>query len=123
MREGSIKVSIGPFAEAMIDRHLGRDPSEVAEAALVRYAVRLVHGRPPEGIPRFRPAWRGVRRGGTVVEPCVDGRTAALLAGEARRRRVTLDRIAAHAVLVYLAEIDALVEAATTDRPWGGNFG
>lgn len=118
-----MKVTIGPFAEAMIDRHLGRDPADVAEAALRRYAARLVHGPPPEGVPRFAGAWRGRCGRGTVVEPRVDRRTAALIAGEARRQGLTQERVAAHAVLLYLAEMDALVEAAAVGGPKGGNFG
>lgn len=100
-----VNVELGKLACQGLEGHFGTDLSGGTRKALLHYAYKLKAGRRPIAAPRFLrselPSWR-------QFELTLDRDTEALLAQEARRQRTTMSRLAAHAVLVYLAELDFL---------------
>lgn len=112
-----VRVELGKLACHGLEGHFGADIPAGVRKALLHYAYKLKAGRRPVAAPRFlrsEPAAYG------TFELTLDRETETLLAREAERQRTTTTRLAAHAVLVYLAELDFLGvvprgAAATTD--------
>lgn len=107
-----MKFAIGTFACTGVEAHLDPDLLSGLRVALEEYAQRLESGKPPIAIPRFR---RDAVPSPAMVEfelP-VDGRTLSALEREAKRQGATVSQLAAHAVLVCLAERDHLATAPT----------
>jgi hypothetical protein len=102
-----VKIALGTFACKGIEVYLGTDPRSGVRAALVDYARRIESGSPPMAAPCF-PASPVEASKATSVDLPLDARTTALLEREAARQGVTMDEIAAHAVMLYLAELDRL---------------
>ncbi len=100
-----MRIRIGKTAQEGIDAHVGGDPVAAARAALRFYADRSSSGvvRPPTFL---RPC-RGSRQGQSL-ELALDSEVEALLRREAVTASLTAEDVAAHAVLVYLAELDAV---------------
>jgi hypothetical protein len=102
-----MKIALGKFASSGIETHLGPDIPAGVRTATFHYVAQLRSGRPPTPFPRFisnlRPSEPGID-----VEMTVDAETEALLEREARRQRTTASDLVAHAVLVYLAELEFL---------------
>lgn len=77
------------------------------QAALRDYARRLRSGRKLPEFPRFlreSPLWT---RSGAALELSVDPEVQAALEKEARESQgVSVEQLAGHAVLVYLADLD-----------------
>src|SRR5215207_5052721 len=100
-----VTVELGKLASCSLEGHYGKDLAAGARKALLHYAYKLRAGRPPVAVPGFlKPAgdpW-------AKIELTLDRETERLLAEEAERQRTTTSRLAAHAVLVYLAELDFL---------------
>lgn len=90
-----------------VEAHLGSDLALGVREALANYTRQLDSGSPPPEIPRFAA-------GGLRAEPeksldlPIDEETWAALELEAARQGTTASELAAHSVLVYLAEIDRL---------------
>ncbi len=102
-----MKVTLGTFARSGIEAELGADLAVTVHAALCHYTGKLQAGRPPIAAPRFDGS--GLQRSGEeVLELSVDPEVEALLEREAARQGIDLDALAAHSVLVYLAELDFL---------------
>jgi hypothetical protein len=103
-----MKVTLGTFACAGIEAHLGADLHTAVHTALDRYTHGLRSGRAPVELPGFC-----LDRAGpcddVAIELCVDGEARELLEREAERQGATLSQLANHSVLSYLAELD-LVE-------------
>ncbi len=103
----NVKVPLGTFACNGIEAYLDADLTAGVRAALSDFTQRLESGRAPVDLPR-EPL------GAVSVEPAVavdlplDERTWQLLQREARRQSTTVAQLAAHSVLVYLAELDRL---------------
>jgi hypothetical protein len=112
-----VSVELGKLACHGLEGHFGGDIPAGVRKALLHYAYKLKVGRRPVAAPRFlhsEPVVHG------TFELTLDRETESLLAQEAERQRTTTSRLAAHAVLVYLAELDFLGvvprgAAATTD--------
>jgi len=100
-----IKVELGKLACSGLEGHFGNDVTGGARKALLHYAYKLKAGRRPLEVPRFLRDEASPR---TKFELTLDRETEALLEREARRQLTTTSRLAAHAVLVYLAELDFL---------------
>jgi len=102
-----VKVSLGTFACNGIEVHLGADVLAGVRAALTDFTQRLESGRAPVDLPRtsLEPV---SAEPATAVDLPVDECTWELLQREARRQGTTVARLAAHSVLVYLAELDRL---------------
>jgi len=102
-----MRIALGTTACVGIEAHLGPDIAGAVRVALAHYTNRLESSSPPIGIPRFL---RGSNRSAPVVafDLEVDERTQAALEREAARQGVSASEVAAHSVLVYLAELDRL---------------
>ena len=113
-----MKVALGKLACSGIETHLGDDIPTGTRKALFHYARKLKAGRRPTAPPRFlndmappEPA--------VAFDLTVDPETEAVLEQEALRQRTTIGQLAAHTVLVYLAELEFLGVAprAGTSQP------
>lgn len=103
-----MKISIGGFARSSIEAQLGSDLAAGVELALRQYARRLRSSQPPPRFPSFHFDPDAYAPGAEVdleVEPDV----ARILQRELDESepRLSLTQLAAHAVFVYLAELDA----------------
>jgi hypothetical protein len=84
---------------------LGPDLSTGVASAVSHYIHRLESGTGPIGIPQFCAA-HVARDSDVDVDLDLDEETRVPLQLEAERQGATVDRLAAHAVLVYLADLD-----------------
>ncbi len=99
-----VNVELGKLACSGLKGHFG-DIEAGARKALLHYVYKLKAGRKPVAAPRFLqappdPAAR--------FDLTLDRATEALLSREASRQNTTVSRLATHAVMVYLAELDFL---------------
>lgn len=102
-----MRVAVGPFTRQGIEDRLGPDLAAGVEVALLYYVGKLRSGR---GAPSFPTFLQNVGFEGPVEEVELDvGQEAEeLLSTEAERRHTSVDRLVAHSVFVYLAELDRL---------------
>ena len=101
-----MRVAIGKFAQSGIETRLGADVAAVVGDGLAHYTRRLTSGEPPLEVPRFcADHFQGDAE--EQVEVPLDPEVEEALKREARRQQVPLTRILSHAVLVYLARLDA----------------
>jgi hypothetical protein len=102
-----MQVEVGPFTRHGIEERLGPDLPAGVEIALLYYVGKLRSGR---GAPKFPSFLQNAGIEGPVaeVELNVGAEVEELLLTEAERQRTTVDRLAAHSVLIYLAELDRL---------------
>src|ERR1700709_2402856 len=106
-----MKVALGTFACSGIETHLGSDIPATVRVALVHYADKLKAGRKPIEIPPFlRDQPREDSR--IAFDLTVDAEAESLLEREAARQGATVSQLAAHSVMVYLAELDFLSSPA-----------
>ena len=108
-----MKIAIGSFARSGIESQLGSDVRGAVQAALSHYAGKLKSGRPPIAPPQFLPE-QPLPDAKEAFELSVDAETEALLEHEAAKLGTDVSRLAAHSVMVYLAELDFL---AAPSRP------
>lgn len=122
-----MKVRLGKFSYASITALFRGNPASGVQVALVHYARRLKSGRPPADLPRY--ALNGQFEDlGTTFEVPIDGAVQAVLEQDAARNGVRLSDVLTHAVLVYLADMDATGNVDALDpavprmdpfgRPW-----
>jgi hypothetical protein len=102
-----MRVALGKFACSGIESHLGEDIPAGVRKALFHYTRKLKAGRQPIAPPRFLDD-QEAPEDQVSFDLAVDPETEAMLEQEARRQRTTMSRLAAHTVLVYLAEIEFL---------------
>lgn len=102
-----MKIPLGTFACNGIEAHLDADIATGVRAALSDLTQRLESGRAPVDIPRA-PLGAGSTEPAVALDLPLDERTWQLLRREARRQSTTVSQLAAHSVLVYLAELDRL---------------
>jgi hypothetical protein len=100
-----IYIELGKLACTGLEGHFGSDLTVGARKALLHYAYKLRVGRRPTAPPRFLGSTSAAQ---ATFDITLDRETEALLAQEARRLRITTTRLATHAVLAYLAELDFL---------------
>jgi hypothetical protein len=102
-----MQVAVGSFARQGIEDRLGPDLPAGLEIALLYYVGKLRSGR---GAMKFPSFLQSTRIEGPVaeVELNVGPEVEKLLSAEAKRRHTTVDRLAAHSVFLYLAELDRL---------------
>jgi hypothetical protein len=101
-----MRVVLGNFARSGIQTHVGGDLADGVQAALRHYWRRLRSGKRPVELPR---AWADAVPEGSSAsfELPVDRETRLTLAREAERQATTSDRVVLHAILIYLADLDA----------------
>ena len=100
-----INVELGKLSCTGLEGHFGKDLTVGARKALLHYAYKLRTGRKPTAAPRFLGSASPIE---AKFDLTLDRESEALLAQEARRLRIDATQLAAHAVLVYLAELDFL---------------
>jgi hypothetical protein len=100
-----VRVALGTFARSGIEAHLGSDLAVGVQAALLHYTRRLGSGRKPPQLPHFLD---GLPREPSAAgfEIPVDPEIEQILEREVRRQGAPLEQLAAHAVFVYLADLD-----------------
>jgi hypothetical protein len=102
-----VKVALGTFACNGIEASLGADVAAGVHTALADYVCRVESGAVPVGMPPFTTS-SSEPAVATSLDLSLDERTWATLTREADRQGTTPGRLAAHSVLVYLAELDRL---------------
>ena len=102
-----VKVPLGTFACNGIEACLDSDIAAGVRAALSDFTQRLESGRRPLDLPGA-PLGASSAEPATAVDLPLDERTWQLLRREARRQGATVGQVAAHCVLLYLAELDRL---------------
>ncbi|HEY6549823.1 MAG TPA: hypothetical protein VIY71_01335 [Solirubrobacterales bacterium] len=95
-----------------VESHLGSDLAVGVREALAEYTRRLDSNSPPLAIPRFSASALPTRPVKAVDLP-VDEKIWEALEREAAKQGTTVSELAAHSVLVYLAEIDRLTSLST----------
>lgn len=102
----TVKFALGKFARFCIDTRHGDDFASGMQLALRHYGSRLRSGRGPVGFPDF---YRHLEAESPVaeLELSVDDEVQAMLGREARRHGISIDRVATHAVFVYLADLES----------------
>lgn len=103
-----VRVALGTFARFGLKVHVGADVESGVRAALVHLAHKLDAGRRPLDAPRFLPAAPTSLEAKCPLDLAIDPDTEARLEREALRQGITTDQLAAHAVMVYLAELEFL---------------
>ncbi len=111
-----MKVILGKFARIELEAQLGVESSVGARAAVEHYTRRLRSPWAPVPPPGFsREQFMGERD--EALELTVEPEIEEILISEARKRQVTVEDVIAHAVITYLADLDAASQrgrAATT---------
>ncbi len=102
-----MRVELGKFACSGIEAQMGDDIPAGTRKAMFHYARKLKAGRRPLAPPRFLAAEEPPEPE-MAFDLTVDPETEAMLEQEALRQRTTLSQLAAHTVLVYLAELEFL---------------
>jgi hypothetical protein len=100
-----VTVELGKLSRTGLEGHFGTDLTVGARKALLHYAYKLRVGRRPIAAPRFLDSPSPAE---AQFDLTLDRDTEALLSQEACRLRIDTTRLATHAVLVYLAELDFL---------------
>lgn len=90
-----------------VEAHWGSDLAIGVREALAEYTRRLGSESPPLAMPRFAASALQSQPEKALDLP-VDEETWVVLEREAARQGTTASELAAHSVLVYLAEIDRL---------------
>jgi hypothetical protein len=102
-----VKVPLGIFACNGIEANLDADLAAGVRTALSDFTQRLESRHPPVDLPRT-PLEPVSAEPAKAVDLSLDERTWQLLQHEALRQGTTVSQLAAHSVLVYLAELDRL---------------
>jgi hypothetical protein len=102
-----MQVAVSPFTRQGIEDRLGPDLPAGVEIALLYYVGKLRSGR---GAPSFPSFLQNADFEDPVseVELNVGPEVERVLSIEAERQQTTVDRLAAHSVFLYLAELDRL---------------
>jgi hypothetical protein len=114
-----MRVKLGTFARLGIESQIGTDLANAVEAAILHYTDKLASGRPPLPPPQFfgTGASPDLGTGSSIgaeleeIELALDSQTEATLRREAMRHGTDVNAVAAHSVMVYLAEVDFLSSA------------
>jgi hypothetical protein len=109
-RGGIVRVALGKFARSGMEARLGSDFAEGVRLALRHYVRRLRSGHVPVGLPRFSSQFRDA--GAVTIEVPVGPEIEAALERECRRQAASVEQLAAHAVFVYLADLDRAEQAS-----------
>ena len=106
-----MQVVVGAFTRQGIEDRLGPDIPAGVEIALLFYLGKMRSGRGASGFPPFLQS-AAFESPVAEVELNVGPEVEALIADEAERQQISVDRLAAHSVFVYLAELDRVEEEA-----------
>jgi hypothetical protein len=107
-----VKIPLGTFACSGIEAYLDADIAAGVRAALNDFTQRLASGARPVDLPGA-PLRADLTESATAVELSLDERAWQLLRCEADRQGTTVSQLSAHAVLVYLADLDRLTPSSS----------
>jgi hypothetical protein len=110
-----LRFTLGNFARWGIESRLGNDLAAGAQLALAHYARRLRSGRKPAAPPAFLHLETDSEVA-TSLDLALEPETLNVLKREAARHQMPLERILAHAIFVYLADLDG-----ARPSPWAGS--
>lgn len=116
-----MRIELGRVACSGIEAHLGGDTEAAVNAALLHYTERLRSGREPIALPSFCCDRDNSEAPPAVLHLAVDPKCQALLKRDAARQGTSVARLAEHAVLVYLAELDSFASAASAPKSAAGH--
>lgn len=102
-----MQVAVGPFTQQGIEERLGPDLPAGVEIALLYYVGKLRSGRGATSFPSFLQTG-SFEPPVAEIELNVGPEVERVLTVEAERQHTTVDRLAAHSVFLYLAELDRL---------------
>jgi len=111
-----MQVLIGPLGRAGINAQFGGDTEAGLRAALLHYAGKLRTGRDPVEYPSFLQSG-SFSDSGEAAEVEIEEAIEKVIVAEADRQGRTAAELAGHAVLLYLAELEAV--GATPPRNGG----
>ncbi len=106
-----MRVALGKFTQSGIEQEHGEDVAGTVERGLLHYTRRLRSGWTPAGIPSF--SREAPLSPADEFEVRVGPEAEAVLEYEARRQQVPMHLLISHAVLTYMADLDALFAGAT----------
>jgi hypothetical protein len=106
-----VKLSLGTFACNGIEASLSADVAAGVRAALSDLTQRIDAGQPPLGVPRLFGKSAPEEPDALAMDLPVDEHTWEVLEREAARQGATVEQLAVHSVLIYLAELDRLTPA------------
>jgi hypothetical protein len=112
----SLRFALGNFARWGIESRLGNDLAAGAQLALAHYARRLRSGRKPVAPPAFL-RYETDSEVTTSLDLALEPGTLSILKREAARHQVPLERILAHAIFVYLADLDGVRASSQLGSP------
>jgi hypothetical protein len=103
-----VKIELGPFARSGIEAHSGSDVASGVHEALLHFTggAELQDMGPPPSFFQQKPA---VADDQAVFLLAVDPSTKAALRVAAERHGMSMQEIVKHAVMVYLARMDAVL--------------
>jgi hypothetical protein len=101
-----VNIVLEPFARSAIESRFGSDLNRGAQSALRHYARRVRSRRRPPVVPKFMRGGPVDHSMATELDLPVPYEVSAILRREARLQRVSVDRIVAHAIYVYLADME-----------------
>jgi hypothetical protein len=106
-----MRVALGTFARAGIEAHFGPDIEAGVQSALLHYTRRLESARAPAQFPRFRRD-QPPETSGADFDLAVDPAIQEALERELRKPggAPSMEQLAAHAVFVYLADLEGAPE-------------
>jgi hypothetical protein len=117
MQEIEMNVSLGRFARSGIEERLGCEVAVGVHGALRHYAELLRAGHAPPEFPGFL-AEQLAETPPERFEVSVDSELERTLELEAHRAQdVTMEQLAGHAVLVYLADLDRVCQVRARPAP------
>jgi hypothetical protein len=112
-----MKVALGIFACSGIETFLGGDLASGTQAALRHYTTLLRAGFEPIGLPAFcLGAWAGPSK---AIDVPLDSDIEQSLQREVQRLGASLEQLIAHAVLIYLADLDRSLDRGRGREPDG----
>ena len=103
-----IRVTLGTLARSGVESYFGDDVPRGVRTAVVYYAHRLRAECVPLRPPAFAAAEMDQPGSDPPVETTVDAEDEEAFAAGARAAGTTVEQLALHAVLLYLAELEAL---------------
>jgi hypothetical protein len=113
-----VNIVLEPFARSAIESRFGPDLNRGAQSALRHYARRVRSRRRPPVVPEFMRGGGEVDRSmATELDLAVPYEVSSILRREAQLQRVSVDRIVAHAIYVYLSDMEtgSVTEEAEED--------
>jgi hypothetical protein len=101
-----VKVRLGKFMREGLERREAGGLEDSVRSAVVDFVERVERGHLAISPPLFLP--KGRRSRTREVEISLDARIEAILRSEATRLGTSAERLAIHAVMVSLAELESL---------------